>query len=104
MAERNITRVLNMTMDPHDDRFPHIEYLNLGLDDMSSEDISTYFERAHQFLSRVRDDGAIALVHCHMGKRAVHQNFLQRYCNCCKSKSIIFPALCVWLQSFCGIA
>ena len=57
-----------MTPEPHTDLFPNVEYLDLGLEDMRSADISVFFDEGHQFLTRAREDGAVALVHCHMGK------------------------------------
>ena len=61
-----------MTPEPHTDLFPNVEYLDLGLEDMRSADISVFFDEGHQFLTRAREDGAVALVHCHMGKWSDH--------------------------------
>ncbi|XP_065175534.1 dual specificity phosphatase 29-like [Sycon ciliatum] len=67
LAENNITYILNMTMEKHTNRFEGITYLNLGLDDHAGADISIFFKQAHDYLTTVRLEGAVALVHCHMG-------------------------------------
>ncbi|XP_065175533.1 dual specificity protein phosphatase 5-like [Sycon ciliatum] len=67
LRQNHVTYVLNMTPEAHTDRLRGIEYLNLGLQDFSTSDISVHFETAHQFLTKAREEGAVALVHCHMG-------------------------------------
>ncbi|XP_065175535.1 dual specificity protein phosphatase 22-like [Sycon ciliatum] len=67
LTDNRVTYILNLTPDKHRKRLEGITYLNLVLHDSAHEDISRVFDQAHDYLTTVRLEGAVALVHCHMG-------------------------------------
>ena len=64
-----ITHIINAAAkDCRNYHTEHFEYLSIPIDDWENENISIYFEKAHEFIENARKKNGKVLIHC-MGKQ-----------------------------------
>jgi len=67
LKELNVTHILNVTIEI-DNFYPkEFQYERVGLLDLPSSDLLSYWHSTCKFIKKVKDYGGVCLVHCKMG-------------------------------------